>query len=287
MKTQNAERLLIREYGRMAPVYDRFSVTSSKVVWGKLRSLLPDLRGLRVLDIGCGPGAHTARLAHEVRPSGSVVGVDAAQGMIDFARRRPEMKTQTNLKFERMDSRSLRFRDQSFDLAVCTFGLANSARERAVREVFRVLDSGGRFLCVSWGRANPESRAFVEALNGLRRRYPPPGVVRELARARKVIADLPENRPGSDRHPLMTQMRKTGFHDVRRRVKEISVRFPSVGAYVRYKASWGEYYRDLNRLTPVARRRFVDEVASRLRWRPGRIGHTVTWELSFTEGQRS
>lgn len=287
MRPADAERLLIREFGRMAPLYQRFSVTSSTAVWDRLGSLLPDLSGLRVLDIGCGPGSHTVRLAKAVGPAGSVVGIDLAKGMIDFARRRSDAKALTNLRFERMDARSLKLRSRSFDLAVSTFGPVNSARERVVREIYRVLDSGGRFFCVSWGRANAESRAFTETLNELRRTDPPPLEVRELARAREVIAGLPVNRPGPDRHPLMTQLRATGFQHVRRKVKRITVRFPNVAAYVRYKATWGEYYRDLNRLSRDARRRFDHDVARRLGWRSTKFGHPVTWELSFIDARKS
>ena len=287
MKADDAERLLIRENGRMAPVFDQFSVTSSKTVWDAVRPLLPDLAGLRVLDLGCGPGAHAVRLARAVGNSGSVVGVDAARGMVEFARRRGGTKAQKNLRFEQMDNRALRFPDRSFDLALTTFGLAGRDRERAVREVFRVLDIGGRFLCVGWGKTNPESRAFAEALIRLRQERPPPPVVLKLSEARQAIADLPENRPGRDKHPLMTYLRKVGFDSVRRRTRDVTVRFPNVLAYIHYKAAWGEYYRDLQRLTRIERRRFAYDVARRLGWRSGGSKHDVTWELSFISAHKS
>lgn len=186
-----------------------------------------------------------------------------------------------------MDNRALRFPDRCFDLALSTFGLAGRDRERAVREVFRVLDTGGRFLCVRWGKANPESRTFAEALNQLRQERPPPPIVLRLSQARQAIANLPENRPGRVKHPLMTQLRKAGFDTIRRRTRDVTVRFPTVLAYIYYKAAWGEYHRDLQRLTHIERRRFAHDVARRLGWRSGRSGYDVTWELSFISAHKS
>jgi ubiquinone/menaquinone biosynthesis C-methylase UbiE len=286
MRVGDAERLLIREYGRTASIFDRFSVTSSNDVWGALRRFLPNLDGLRVLDLGCGPGAHTVRLARAVGDSGSVVGVDAARGMVEFARHRRGARGRKNLTFRLMDNRDLRLPDQSFDLVVSTFGLADVDRKQVVRETFRVLGNGGRFLCVSWGRANLESRAFADSLQALRREKPPPPDVLKLSQARRLIADLPENRPGRDRHPLMTLLRKAGFDAVRRRTDRVTHRFRTVGAYIRYKAAWGEYYRDLSRLTRTESRRFADDVARRVGWRSTRPGRPVTWELAFITARK-
>ncbi len=70
----------------------------------------------RVLDIGCGNGKVTARIAAAV-PQGSVIGVDASQDMIDFASRQYGPSAYSNLRFERADARSLPFHEE-FNLVV-------------------------------------------------------------------------------------------------------------------------------------------------------------------------
>ena len=79
--------------------------------------------GMRVLDVGCGPGRHTYALAER---GIAVHGVDIAQTFIDLARdRAPQGAT-----FERLDARALPF-DAEFDavISLCqgAFGLAGGA----------------------------------------------------------------------------------------------------------------------------------------------------------------
>ncbi len=286
MNVEEAERLLLREYGRMATVYDRFSITSAHPVWTEIRRLLPDVRGRRTLDLCCGPGAHTVRLARVVGPAGSVDGIDAARGMIEFARRRPDARGRSNLKFERMDSRRLRYPAHSFDFVLSAFGVSLFAPEQALGEVFRVLAKGGSFLYVSWAGANRESKAFLEALTELRERHPSLRDVRRLALARDVLSGPPANNPRGREPTLATKLRRVGFRHIRRVIRPVTVRFRSPGAYVRYKATWGEYDRDLSRLSRRAKMRFVDGVARRMGWSRGAPGPTVTWTLSFTTALR-
>ncbi|REJ85636.1 MAG: class I SAM-dependent methyltransferase [Acidobacteria bacterium] len=53
--------------------------------WDRMLDRLPPVAGRRVLDLGCGPGEVTARLA---RRGARVVGVDADLGLLAFAARR-------------------------------------------------------------------------------------------------------------------------------------------------------------------------------------------------------
>lgn len=287
MKVKEAESLLLREYGRMAGVFDRCSVTSAAAVWKEIRKLTPKLRGRSALDLCCGPGAHTVRLARAVGTAGSVVGVDAAKGMVEFARRRRDARGRSNLKFEVMDSRSLRYPACTFDFVLSTFGVALRTPEPALREIFRVLDHGRPFLYVSWSGAKPESKAFLEVLTELRNRHPPRVDVRRLALARRLMSDHRANRPRGGRRTLLTQLRNVGFRHIRRVVRPISIRFPNPAAYVRYKATWGEYHRDLGRLSRRERAQFVADVARRMGWSCGGRGPTVTWDLTFVTARKT
>jgi malonyl-CoA O-methyltransferase len=68
-------------------MYDQLAHVQCEVADRLMRTLASDRRPERVLDIGCGTGYLTRRLA-ELWPQAWVEGVDFAPGMIDQARRR-------------------------------------------------------------------------------------------------------------------------------------------------------------------------------------------------------
>jgi ubiquinone/menaquinone biosynthesis C-methylase UbiE len=101
--------------------------------------------GERALDIGCGSGYFTQRIAPVVAPEGAVVGIDPSQPMLDYAAERAP----ANCTFQAAGAEQLPFDDASFDLAVSSLAfhhIPTEHRAEAVREAFRVLRPGGRLL---------------------------------------------------------------------------------------------------------------------------------------------
>ena len=97
--------------------------------------------GMRILDLACGPGTLTRRLAAAVSPGGEVIGVDLAPGMIELA----EALHLPSARFALMDMENLAFDDATFDAAICGHGLQFAADlPRALREARRVLRPQGR-----------------------------------------------------------------------------------------------------------------------------------------------
>ncbi|MBN2288606.1 MAG: methyltransferase domain-containing protein [Candidatus Glassbacteria bacterium] len=89
--------------------YQRSS--SHQKEWGNKIIAGLDLKGdERILDLGCGDGALTGRLAWLVS-GGSVLGIDASQGMIDTAGK----LRKDNLEFRKMDISLIAF-EEEFDL---------------------------------------------------------------------------------------------------------------------------------------------------------------------------
>ncbi len=82
--------------------------------WGaKLISELTLTGSEHILDLGCGDGAITFKLAEEV-PNGAVLGIDASQGMIETAR---NTHKKNNLNFEKLDINNICFKEK-FDLVI-------------------------------------------------------------------------------------------------------------------------------------------------------------------------
>ena len=114
-----------------------------------IRQHLGDLRGRRVLDVGCGKGRF-ARLFHEQDPTAEIWGLDISEEMLSFV---PEaIRTRTGSMTE------LPFEDGFFDAAYATESLEHAVEiEKAVSEICRVVKRGGRIAIIDknaeqWGR---------------------------------------------------------------------------------------------------------------------------------------
>lgn len=127
----------------LGSAYLRYSFT--KGTRQEIEFLIPALGlepGMRVLDVGCGPGRHACALAE--RGIG-VHGIDVSRRFIDLAMESaPEGAT-----FERLDARNLEF-DAEFDAAIClcqgAFGLmtADGHDQTVLSGIARSLRPGGR-----------------------------------------------------------------------------------------------------------------------------------------------
>jgi SAM-dependent methyltransferase len=121
--------------------------------------------GTRLLDVGCGSGL-ALRLAAD---RGAVVtGLDAAPGLLDYARRRVPDATLVQGELQ-----TLPFPDDSFD-AVTGFNSFQYAADpiAALREAVRVTAPGGRVLALVWSPA--EMCELAPHLRSLGALMPPP-----------------------------------------------------------------------------------------------------------------
>ena len=74
---------------------------SSRTARHRARFFLPALRrGMRVLDVGSGPGTITLGLASRVAPGGAVVGIDLEESQVEFAQREATRAGERNVAFQ-------------------------------------------------------------------------------------------------------------------------------------------------------------------------------------------
>lgn len=103
--------------------------------------------GHRVLDLGCGTGDDTRRLARLVAP-GEVIGIDASEAMIEVARRRLE-GTGVPASFHVGDAMALDLPTDSFDAVRCERLLIHVPDPAVVLdEMVRVTRPGGRVVVI-------------------------------------------------------------------------------------------------------------------------------------------
>jgi ubiquinone/menaquinone biosynthesis C-methylase UbiE len=140
------------------PLYDTFVRFREIVTTGlgahgeEALRLHPPQPGQRVLDIGCGFGDTTQRIAQLVGSTGEAVGVDAAARFIETARSEAAQAGVSNTRFQVADVQSRSFEEQ-FDFAFSRFGTMFFANPvAALVNVRRALEPGGRLVMVVWRR---------------------------------------------------------------------------------------------------------------------------------------
>ena len=106
--------------------------------------LLPRLHtGMRLLDVGCGPGTISTGLARAVAP-GEVVGIDVSEDVIESARAHAAEVSVANARFEAASVYALPYEAASFDVAHAHQVMQHLATPvAALTEMRRVLRPGG------------------------------------------------------------------------------------------------------------------------------------------------
>lgn len=110
--------------------------------WPVFRTLLPDLRQKRVLDLGCGFGWHCRYARQE--GAESAVGVDLSENMLARAR---EATDDPGIEYRRSAIEDIHFPVDTFDVVISSLALHYVERfDLVCRRVHACLAAGGRFV---------------------------------------------------------------------------------------------------------------------------------------------
>jgi len=129
----------------------RYAQTSThQKEWGIRLIEELNLRGdERILDVGCGDGALTAKLAEFV-PDGAVTGIDASKGMIETA----QTHKSSNLAFQHLDVINLNFNEE-FDIVFSNAVLHWVKDHKTLLELlYRALKPSGKLRVSFAGEGN-------------------------------------------------------------------------------------------------------------------------------------
>ena len=130
-------------WNRKAASYSGTSLPTTSQAYEPALDSLGELRDRDLLEVASGTG-HLAALALE--RGARYVGLDVAPAMIELAK-----KNTPAADFRLGDGEVLPFAGQSFDAALCSFGLLHMPQpENAMAEVARVLRPGSRFAYTVW-----------------------------------------------------------------------------------------------------------------------------------------
>lgn len=132
----------------------------------RLVSLAGIVRGLDVLDVGCGTGVVALTAA---RLGAKVTGVDLTPELVAHARENASLM-KLDVDFHEGDAEALAFEDARFDVVVSQFAHMFAPRpDVTIKEMLRVLKPGGTIAFATWP---PET--FVGRMFTLLGKYAPP-----------------------------------------------------------------------------------------------------------------
>lgn len=119
-----------------------------------------------ILDVACGTGDISFRIkeaASKHNKTCNIVACDINEQMLKIAQDRAiDKNILQNIDFVCADAEKLPFESESFDYYIIAFGIRNVPHiEEALKEAYRVLKTGGQFLCLEFSKIE---NSYIEKL---------------------------------------------------------------------------------------------------------------------------
>src|SRR5215467_12232940 len=134
------------------------------------------MKGMKVLDLGCGDGTTAVP---EAKLGADVEGIDIARNLVDAGNKRAKEHGLANLRFQEGDASNLaQLPDKSFDFVVSIFGAMFAPKPFDVaKEMVRVTRPGGRIVMGNWIPNDPTLVAQILKISSAYSPPPPEGFV--------------------------------------------------------------------------------------------------------------
>lgn len=116
----------------------------------------PERAGWAALDVAGGTGDIAFRIIDASKGAASVTVSDINNSMLQVGRERADKSGySTQTEFVEANAEQLPFADNTFDAYTISFGIRNVPRiDQALAEAFRVLKTGGRFMCLEFAEVD-------------------------------------------------------------------------------------------------------------------------------------
>ncbi len=114
----------------------------------------------QLIDVACGTGDIAKLFLRHVNKDSRITCVDPNEGMVKKGREK--LKEYKNVKWIISPAEMLPIDDNSFDFYTISFGLRNTKNlDKAIKEAYRVLKPGGRYLCLEFSKIQNSGLNFI------------------------------------------------------------------------------------------------------------------------------
>ncbi|MFH1215596.1 MAG: methyltransferase domain-containing protein [Pseudomonadota bacterium] len=253
--SKEGKEIISRRFSRAAPTYDEYALVQKESGVGLLSLLPENFVSREILEIGCGTGGFTARLADRF-PQARITAIDFAQGMINQAG--GKFGGRSHISFCCRDGEVfLRENRGKYDLVTSNATMQwFDDIEQAFGNAARALGENGIFLASFFG---PESlRELATGLSAV--------LGKEVLVAAGYFA-------GKEK---ISRLARNCFHDVMVSEKIYSRSYPTFRSLLNHisKTGTGGYHPSLPPLTGR-------KIAQLETWFNGKGGYDVTYQVFF------
>ena len=163
MKThhKNSERFVTKIFQDVFDKYDLMNDLMSLGIhrlWKKnfIITLKPQKK-TKLIDVASGTGDIAKLFLEKVNYDGYVYCVDESKKMLEINKKKFIGTSNINIKWFCNNAEKLPFKDNYFDYYTISFGIRNVNNiNQALKEAYRVLKPGGRFLCLEFSKVENE-----------------------------------------------------------------------------------------------------------------------------------
>ena len=161
---QNKKGLVEKVFNKVFDKYDLmndFMSLGVHRVWKKnLISWMNPSEGKKMIDVACGTGDIGKLYLNATNKDEKIFCVDPNKSMIKKGKKK--LKNYKNIKWLIGSAEKLPAKNNSFDYYSISFGLRNTKNlNKALSEAYRVLKSGGHFLCLEFSKVENANLNFI------------------------------------------------------------------------------------------------------------------------------
>ena len=148
-------------------VYDQYDLMNDFMSFGihrlwkrNLLNMMNPSRGQKLIDVACGTADIAKLYSKHVNNTSKITCVDPNKWMIKKGKEK--LNKIKNLNWVLGTAEKLPLADNLFDFYTISFGLRNTKNiSKALREAYRVLKPGGRYLCLEFSKIQNSGLNFI------------------------------------------------------------------------------------------------------------------------------
>lgn len=252
--SQTIHRAIASTYDELSERYERVVTPVYRAMAKKLLQHI-DLRpGWSVLDAGTGTGLVALLAAPRVTKTGKVIGIDASEQMLAFARNKANQFGFSQCEFRIGDLHALDLPDNSLDAVLSEFALHYTEPARTLAEFLRVLKPGGTLAMQIWAMdSSLPHKTMYEVLAPYRVKEESEALAH--LRAQSARSYLFRQTFGSIEQ-IIEAVKQAGFKNVNALQEQHPVRVANVEAYFEFADASPLLHAEIAALAPDARAQY-------------------------------